>query len=142
MTIEKIYDGGILAEIETESDTQRLREYFSHIERCGVAKKWDDLSVLHITEEDFKKGPCYLHVDNSGSLVVMIRTRIPGDYWNGEFGWGLRPKLGDSFFDYSECPEWLQKKFIVHWDLYNRALIDHYAAKDAARPHRVAGFFD
>jgi hypothetical protein len=142
MTIEKIHVGGIKAEIHPSSDTLRLREYFNHIEKCGLAKKWDDLAGLNITEKDFAKGPCYLGVDNAGTLVVFIRTRIPGDPYNDAYGWCRRPKLGEAHFDYSGCPEWLRQKFDHYWDLYGNALKDHYAAKDAARSNRFVGFFD
>jgi len=143
MTIEKIYDDGILAEIDPGSDTPRLREYLAHIEKCGPAKTWSGLVDLHITEEDFEKGPCYLSIDG-GAIKVMIRTRIPDSKGCGEFGWAYRPRLGDAFFDYSGCPEWLREKFVQHWDFWARVMVDHYTEKDAARSsgHRMAGFFD
>ena len=142
MTIEKIYDGEIRAEIHPDSDTFRLREYFAHISRCGPAKKWADLADLNITEDDFADGPCHLGVDNAGTLVVFIRTCIPGDQANARYGWCRRPKLGGAHFDYSGCPEWLKQKFDFYWNLYARAAEEFYAAKDAARPNRFGGFFD
>jgi hypothetical protein len=142
MTTEKIYVGGIMAEIDPNSDTPRLREYFAHIENCGLAKKWDDLADLNITEDDFIDGPCHLGVDNAGTLVVFIRTRIPGDPYNDTYGWCRRPKLGVAHFNYSGCPEWLKQKFDHYWNLYGNALKDHYDAKEAAGSNRFAGFFD
>ena len=142
MTIEKIYDGDIRAEIHPDSDTFRLREYFAHISRCGPAKKWADLADLNITEDDFADGPCHLSVDNAGTLVVFLLTRITGDPYNDTFSWCRRPKLGVAHFDYSGCPEWLRQKFDHYWNLYGRALKDHYEAKDAAGSNRFAGFFD
>lgn len=111
------------------------------LKKNGVARSWKDLEGLNITEEDFVRGPCYLGIDNSGVIAIFIRTRIPGDPYNDKFTWCRRPKLGEAFFDYSGCPEWLQQKFRDFWRVTGFAMKSYYDAKDASS-YRVGGFFD
>lgn len=137
--MEKI--NGISVEIAPESDTPRLREYLSHIERYGAAKTWEDLLDLEITEKDFEEGPCYLGVDNSGTLKVFLESRIPWDYYNEEYSWCRRLGLGAAHFDYSGCPEWLRRKFEQFWHGYGCAAKAYYAARDGS-DSKFAGFVD
>lgn len=113
-------------EIENESYTPRSKEYMNFIENNGPAKNWSDLAELNITEEDFADGPCFLCVDNAGTITIKIRTRIPGSRLNGEFSWCRRPTLGESHFDYSCCPDWLKRKFRVYWGAYGAAAEAYY----------------